>query len=67
MGGERSGSDSIVADLTAAREPLGLLFRSLEPLGRLLAASLLVFAISFDVDAYLLLLSWASDASGVGF
>ena len=54
-------------DLRAAREPLRLLFRSLEPLGRLMAASLLVFVINFDVEAHFLVLSWPLDASWVGF
>ena len=54
-------------DLRATTEPLRVLFRSLKALGRLLAASLLVFAINFDVEAYFLVLSWPLDASWAGF
>ena len=47
--------------------PFSLLERSLELLGGLMAASLLVFAINFDVEAYFLVLSWPLDASWAGF
>ena len=51
----------------ASEGPFSLLERSLELLGRLMAASLLVFAINFDVEAYFLVLSWPLDASWAGF
>ena len=51
----------------ASEGPFSLFERSLELLGRLMAASLLVFAINFDVEAYFLVLSWPLDASWAGF
>ena len=51
----------------ASETPFSLFERSLELLGRLMAASLLVFAINFDVEVYFLMLSWPLDASGAGF
>ena len=51
----------------ASETPFSLFERSLELLGRLMAASLLVFAINFDVEVYFLVLSWPLDASGAGF
>ena len=51
----------------ASEGPFSLFERSLELLGRLMAASLLVFAINFDVEVYFFVLSWPLDASGAGF
>ena len=51
----------------ASEGPFSLFERSLELLGRLMAASLLVFAINFNVEAYFLVLSWPLDASWAGF
>ena len=51
----------------ASEGPFSLFERSLELLGRLIAASLLVFAINFDVEAYFLVFSWPLDASWAGF
>ena len=51
----------------ASEGPFSLFERSLELLGRLMAASLLVFVINFDVEAHFLVLSWPLDASWAGF
>ena len=51
----------------ASEGPFSLFERSLELLGRLMAASLLVFPINFDVEVYFLVLSWPLDASWADF